>query len=110
MAAYLNDSLSGHTLEEARLWIEEKLKEDRANYDRYMRAALMLGGPVTRTAGHAELYVERSSKALEQPEFAHPGRLRELLRALADKSALLELLERSLKQHSLMASIRPECV
>src|SRR5216683_1422488 len=54
MAAYLNDSLSGHTLEEARLWIEEQLKEDRANYDRYMRAALMLGGAVTRTAGQAE--------------------------------------------------------
>jgi heat-inducible transcriptional repressor len=108
MAAYLNDSLSGRTLEEARLWIEERLKEDRANYDRYMRTALMLGGAVTRTAGQAELYVEGSSKALEQPEFADPGRLRELLRALEDKSALLDLLERSLKQNSLMVSIGSE--
>src|SRR5260370_34947673 len=73
-----------------------------------MRAGLMLGGAVRRTAGQAELYVEGSSKALEQPEFADPGRLRELLRALEDKSALLDLLERSLKQNSLMVSIGSE--
>jgi heat-inducible transcriptional repressor len=108
MAAYLNESLSGRTLEQAREWIEEKLREDRANYDRFMRTALVLGGVITRNSTPAEVYVEGSSKALDQPEFANPSKLRELLRALEDKTALLDLLERSLKESRLMVSIGSE--
>ncbi len=43
-----------------------------------------------------EVYVDGSAQALEQPEFSDPGKVRELLRALDDKTALLELLERSI--------------
>jgi heat-inducible transcriptional repressor len=68
----------------------------------------MLGGALTRNSPPAQLYVEGSSKALEQPEFADPGKLRELLRALDDKTALLDLLERSLRQHGPTVSIGSE--
>ena len=108
MAGYLNESLRGRTLERARRWIEEQLKEDRANYDRFMHAALILGGSISRTSAPAELYVNGSSKALDQPEFADPNRMRELLRALEDRSALLDLLERSLKHPGPMISIGSE--
>ena len=50
MAGYLNESLRGRTLEQARVWIEDRLKEDRANYDRFMHAALILGGTIARGA------------------------------------------------------------
>ncbi|HEV2169815.1 MAG TPA: heat-inducible transcriptional repressor HrcA, partial [Candidatus Binatus sp.] len=43
MARYLNESLEGRTLDEARRWIEAQLHEERANYDRFMRDALALG-------------------------------------------------------------------
>ena len=108
MARYLNESMSGRTLEQARAWIEDRLREDRANYDRFMRAALMLGEAVARRREPAEIYVEGSSNAIDQPEFANPGRMRELLRALEDKTALLDLLERSLEQSGLMVSIGSE--
>jgi heat-inducible transcriptional repressor len=108
MAGYLNASLSGRSLEQVRLWIEERLKEERANYDRFTHTALILGGALTRNPAPAEVYVEGSSKALEQPEFADPGKLRELLRALDDKTALLDLLERSLKENGPMVSIGSE--
>jgi heat-inducible transcriptional repressor len=108
MAGYLNASLSGRSLEQVRLWIEERLKEERASYDRFTRTALILGGALTRNPAPAEVYVEGSSKALEQPEFADPGKLRELLRALDDKTALLDLLERSLKENGPMVSIGSE--
>ncbi len=96
MAAYLNESLSGRTLEQARRWIELRLCEDRAKYDSFARAALVLGGAIARPWNSAEVYVEGSSKAVEQPEFANASRMRELLRALEDKTALLDLLERTL--------------
>jgi heat-inducible transcriptional repressor len=108
MAGYLNDSLHGRTLENARGWIEERLRDDRAAYDAFVRTALTLGGAATRSSSTAELYVEGGSKAVEQPEFADPGRLRELLRALEDKTALLNLLERSLTHEGPMVSIGSE--
>ncbi|MGH7948317.1 MAG: heat-inducible transcriptional repressor HrcA, partial [Candidatus Binataceae bacterium] len=52
--------------------------------------------------------VDGSVRALEQPEFADRERMRELLRALDDKTALLELLERSLRHGGVMVSIGAE--
>jgi heat-inducible transcriptional repressor len=108
MGRYLNESIQGRTLEEARRWIERQLKEERAAYDRFVRAALTLGGAVAMSATGAEVYVEGGTKALEQPEFSDPGKLRELLRVLDDKSALLELLESTLKSARLTVSIGSE--
>src|SRR6202040_4485596 len=58
--------------------------------------------------GRPELYVEGSLQALEQPEFSDRDKMRELLRALDDKTALLELLERSLTNAGLTVSIGSE--
>ena len=109
MARYLNESLAGRTLDEARRWIERQLKEQRAAYDQFRREALALGGGAIGEKGdRTEVYVEGRVKALDQPEFADPERVRELLRALDDKSALLALLERSIQQNGLMVSIGSE--
>jgi heat-inducible transcriptional repressor len=108
MARYLNEALHGRTLEEAREWIEERQREDRARYDRFMRATLALGGALAERAGSSEVYVEGSAKVADQPEFADHNRLRELLHALEDRSALLDLLERSVAHSGLTVSIGSE--
>jgi heat-inducible transcriptional repressor len=108
MAAYLNESIAGRTLDQAREWIETSLQQDRANYDHFVRAALTLGGAMTRADALSEIYIDGSIKALEQPEFADREKLRELLRALEDKSALLDLLDRALKQSGPIISIGSE--
>ena len=41
---------------------------------------VLLGEAVARTAGPAEVYIDGSIKVMDQPEFADPERLRELLR------------------------------
>jgi heat-inducible transcriptional repressor len=108
MTRYLNESLAGRTLGQAHEWIEEQLREDRARYDRFMRAALALGGTATERLKPAEVYVDGSARVLEQPEFADRERMRSLLRALEDKTALLDLLERSLKKSGPTVSIGTE--
>ncbi len=108
MACYLNESLHGRTLQEARCWIEDRLKEERARYDRFLKAALELGGAMAERAASVDVYVEGSARALEQPEFADPDKMRELVRALEDKTALLKLLERSLSQPYPTVSIGSE--
>jgi heat-inducible transcriptional repressor len=108
MAAYLNESLIGRTLGQAREWIEKSLRNDRANYDRFMRIALTLGGAIVRADTSAEVYVEGSTKVIEQPEFTDHEKLRVLLRALEDKTALLDLLDHSLEQAGPLVSIGSE--
>jgi heat-inducible transcriptional repressor len=108
MARYLNESLEGRTLDEARRWIEAQLRQERANYDRFMHDALALGEAIADYVGRPELYVEGSLQALEQPEFSDRAKMRALLRALDDKTALLELLERSLTHAGLTVSIGSE--
>jgi heat-inducible transcriptional repressor len=108
MAGYLNESLGGRTLDEAREWIEAQLKLESARYDRFVRDALVLGEAITGRAEAIEVYVDGSVQALEQPEFSDPEKVRELLRALDDKTALLELLERSIREQGVMVSIGSE--
>jgi heat-inducible transcriptional repressor len=108
MARYLNESIEGRTLDEARRWIESQLHRERTNYDRFMHDALSLGEAIADYVGRPELYVEGSIQALEQPEFSDRNKMRELLRALDDKTALLELLERSLSHTGLTVSIGSE--
>lgn len=109
MASYLNESLKGRTLVQARRWIEEQLREERARYDCFVKDALLLGeGALGDRNAEVELYVEGSANALEQPEFMDPGKVRELIRALEDKTALLDLLERTIHEQGLTVSIGSE--
>ncbi|MGH7813494.1 MAG: heat-inducible transcriptional repressor HrcA [Candidatus Binataceae bacterium] len=108
MARYLNESLEGRTLNEARRWIEAQLGEERARYDRFAREALALGGAAAAGTWGREVYVEGGAQALEQPDFSDRDKLRGLLRALDDRAALLELLERALGREGLTVSIGSE--
>jgi heat-inducible transcriptional repressor len=71
---------------------------------------LTLGDAVISRPAATEVYVEGNAQALDQPEFSDVNKLKELLRALEDKSALLNLLERSLNGAGLMVSIGSENV
>jgi heat-inducible transcriptional repressor len=108
MANYLNECLEGRTLAQARAWIENALQEERARYDRFVYAALTLGDAAVSQPVPIDVYVEGSAKALQQPEFSDPNKLRELLGALEDKTALLDLLERALQVGSIEVSIGDE--
>lgn len=108
MARYLNESLEGRTLEQARAWIESQLSEERAKYDRFMRDALTIGEAIAEHVGRPELYVEGRLQAIEQPEFEDRQRMRDLLRALDDKTALLDLLEHALERDGIIVSIGSE--
>jgi heat-inducible transcriptional repressor len=108
MARYLNEWICGRTLESARASIERALHDDRAHYDSFTTEALQLGDAITVGAPSVEIFVEGSAQALDQPEFADPVKLKELLRALEDKTSLLQLLERSIAAHGPMVCIGSE--
>jgi heat-inducible transcriptional repressor len=92
---YLNQLLSGMTLEEVRERVVRELGDDKNQYDAAVATALRLGHavfveppgrPAVVIAGQAHLVDDTSGQ---------PDRIRELLRALEDKETLIRLLDRT---------------
>ncbi|RMG20031.1 MAG: heat-inducible transcription repressor HrcA [Deltaproteobacteria bacterium] len=95
MGRYLDELLGERTVAEVREAIAEELAEERAAYDRLLRQALELGSRAVADVDAGDVVVEGQSALLDQPEFADPERLRELLSALEEKQSLLKILEQA---------------
>jgi heat-inducible transcriptional repressor len=95
---YLNQLLSGLTLDEVRERVVRELGEDKNRYDREVAAALRLGQAAFAEPARADVVVAGQSNLLD-PEAtadrARMDRMRELLRALEDKQLLIRLLDRT---------------
>jgi heat-inducible transcriptional repressor len=97
MGRYLSHEFGGRSLPEMRELLQRKLSEERANYDAWIRNSLRLADlalDVEPTG--AGLYVDGASNLLEVPEFTQPDRMRGVMRALEEKTILVELLGRVL--------------
>jgi heat-inducible transcriptional repressor len=96
---YLNQLLSGLTLEEVRETVLKELGEDKNKYDVEVAQALQLGhaallGGSTRGA---DVMVTGQANLVDPSDATpdHANRMRELLRALEDKETLVRLLDRT---------------
>lgn len=92
-AAYLNAEFRGWSLRTIRLEIFKKIEEAREIFDHLLRsvARLLMEGAL----GHDELaplFVEGTSRILEQPEFENGRKIRQLLLAFEEKARLIEIL------------------
>ncbi|HTR51922.1 MAG TPA: heat-inducible transcriptional repressor HrcA [Kofleriaceae bacterium] len=90
---YLNDLLSGMTLEEVRERVIRELGEDRNRYDEAAAAALRLGHAVFVSGPErsADVVIAGQANLVDD----QPDRIGELLRALEDKETLVRLLDRT---------------
>ncbi|TNF27972.1 MAG: heat-inducible transcription repressor HrcA [Deltaproteobacteria bacterium] len=95
LSNYLNQLLPGRTLDEVRALIDAEQRRDRAAHSALEQQALEIG---RRALGHvddAPLVVDGAARLLETKEFAEaPDKAAELLRALEQRAAWLELLDR----------------
>ena len=96
---YLNQLLSGLTLDEVRERVLRELGEDKNRYDSAVAQALALGhAALVDGAGRGADVVVAGQAYLVDPADSGPeraARMRELLRALEDKETLLRLLDRT---------------
>jgi len=95
MSNYLNSTLAGLTIEEAKARIYQEMEQEKALYDRLLQQALQFSGAALSEQSESELYIEGTANILDQPEFADATRMRELFRAFDEKNRLLELLHKS---------------
>jgi heat-inducible transcriptional repressor len=90
---YLNQLLSGLTLEEMRERVIRELGEDKNRYDEAIATALRLGHAVfvSRPERSAEVVIAGQANLVDD----QPERIRELLHTLEDKETLVRLLDRT---------------
>jgi heat-inducible transcriptional repressor len=93
MSNYLRSLLGGMTLSEVRREIVKAMEDERAQADQIMRHALLLGQRTLRVPEGPEVVVQGERSLLDQPEFADIGKMRKILRAFEEKTALLALLD-----------------
>jgi len=91
---YLNELIAGRSLVELRDVLQREIADAATRMDRMRQEALALGQQALEIPdGAAALVVEGQEHLLGRSEFEDAGMLRTAVRALSDRSRLLELLE-----------------
>ncbi|MFO7982572.1 MAG: heat-inducible transcriptional repressor HrcA [Desulfuromonadales bacterium] len=107
-ANYLNRTLSGLSIADARDRIARDITRERALYDELSRWTLQLSQAALEDQFIDQVFIEGASQILEQPEFADLSRMKKLMRIFDQKNLLLELLEKSQKEDSVHICIPEE--
>jgi heat-inducible transcriptional repressor len=98
MARIWNERFSSLTLREVRERLVDIMAEERAALDSLVVRALELGRQALAGGEPGEeLYLDGAANILEVPEFADPGKVRALVRAIEEKGRLCRLLDQCLR-------------
>ena len=92
MANYLNSLLQGLTISAVKSRIRVEMESEKNRYDKLLANALELSQQAFDESG-AELFIEGQTNILDLPEFADVQRMKDIFRAMEQKSQLLTLLE-----------------
>lgn len=101
-ARYLNTEFSGKSLTTIRSEIVERMKEEKALYDRLLRNAVLLceRSLEGEEASGGDVYVDGASNILTKPDFADIERMRDLFRTFEEKSRLIKILNECVSHDS----------
>jgi heat-inducible transcriptional repressor len=103
---YLNQLLSGMTLDEVRDRVIRELGDDKNRYDEAVASALRLGHAVFVSPDRAQdVVIAGQSNLVDETQ---PERIRDLLRTLEDKETLIRLLDRTRHAEGLQVFVGAE--
>jgi heat-inducible transcriptional repressor len=95
---YLNGEFRGWSLRAIRMEISKRAEEARSVFDALLRSlSRLLDEGVLGDDRPGRLFVEGTSKILNQPEFEDATKIRELLAAFEEKAKLIKILESCLQ-------------
>lgn len=98
MAQAWNERFSNLTLREVRVRLLELMAEEQAEFDTLVSRALELGRlALDGGAAGEELYLDGAANILGGPDFADPGKVCALVRAIEEKGRLCRLLDQCLR-------------
>jgi len=96
MANYLNVMLQGLTISQVKSRILKEMESDKIQYDTLLADALQLSRQAFDDGGTG-LFIEGQANIFELPEFADAQKMKDIFRAMEQKSQLLDLLDNCLK-------------
>ncbi len=103
---YLNQLLSGMTLDEVRERVIRELGEDKNRYDEAVATALRLGHAVfVSPERNQDVVIAGQANLVDETQ---PERIRDLLRTLEDKETLIRLLDRTRHAEGLQVFVGAE--
>ena len=105
---YLNELLSGMTIDEVRDRVIRELGEDKNQYDEAVATALRLGHAVFAGQPKQDLVITGQANLIDSTDPVPPDRIRELLRTLEDKETLVHLLDRTRQAEGLQVFLGAE--
>lgn len=105
---YLNRTMVGMSIHEARVQIVIEMAQEKALYDVLLQRAFKLSTAALDDEASGDVIIEGTSHFLEQPEFADLQGLKRIVRAFEQKSILIELLDRSLHTQGVQVMIGSE--
>lgn len=96
MTNYLNEMLHGLTISQVKGKIVREMEGERARYDEMLANALKLSQQALDDVGE-EIFIEGQANILDLPEFADVQKMKDIFRAMEQKSQLLTVLDSCLK-------------
>lgn len=105
---YCNCAFLGLTLRDAREKATRELSNDRAEYDRLLKKAMLMSQVLLDDVPDGDLLVDGEKRLLDTPEFAHIETLKQVLGALEQKQQLVKLFDRCLESEGVKIFIGAE--
>jgi heat-inducible transcriptional repressor len=105
----LADVIEGRTLGEVRDLFARRLADERVALDALRRRAFDLASrAMTDVSRRNEVMIEGQDRLIDLPEYTDAARLKKLMRALAEREDLLQLLEKTLAAGSVTVFVGKE--
>jgi heat-inducible transcriptional repressor len=98
MSRYLSELAVGLTLDEVRALVLDDLKCEKRLYDELILNLIRFSRKIFEQSIQSNIYIKGQTSILENSERTSPERLRELFRAFEEKSALVDILDRAMKE------------
>ncbi len=105
---YLNQTMGGLSIREAKARILTDMVHEKVLYDRLLQRAFRLSEEALGEISEGEVIIEGTSHLLDHPEFSDLEQMKRIFRAFEQKSLLLGLLDRSLQSKGAQVIIGSE--
>jgi len=105
---YLNQTMTGLSIQDVRTRIITEMAQEKALYDQLVRRAFTLSSAALVDESSGDVIIEGTSRFLEQPEFSDLDCMKRIVQTFEQKSALVELLDRGLETKGVQVIIGSE--
>lgn len=108
LAAYMNRSLTGLTLQQARERLIDQMRVEKSMYDQLFDQALRLAQTALSLNDETNVFIEGRTNIFHEPEFGDISIMTDLFKAFEEKAILVRLLDRCMDPKGVRIAIGSE--